>query len=320
MALLYKKSAGLNNYIDPVRHVYDREEGVSELTTAVNVDVDPSGMIKRSMGYTQLVAGDYHSMCPFDCGGYTLAMKGTTLYAVDVEGNETAVRTGMTAGARVYYEQAWDGSRDLTYYVNGYERGRVFSRTSYTWNKTEEVMVDELDSLEGPPDDGFLLALFNGRMYIAFDVSRVVASEPTDFHKFNYATSIMNFNGPVHAIFAVASGLYVSHGKQISFLAGEDILPGEGINPLSFRRVFDSYIVPGMYTKTLHRNVGIDAPGEGYLCYTPKGIVFAGDNGNLTNLTYTRLSGRKGNSYLPDGTDGAAMVMDDERLILTISK
>lgn len=320
MTLLYKKTSGLNNKTDPVRHIYDREEGICELTTAINIDVDTTGMIKRSMGFTQIISGNYHSMCPFDCGGYTLAVSGTTMYAVDPEGGETTVRSNLTPGARAYFEEVWDGSNDLAYWVNGHERGRVMDRTNYSWNKSEEVLVDELESFGGPPDDGFLLCLFNGRMYVAFDKSRVVASEPTYFGLFNYATSVMNFSGEIHAMFAVENGIYVSHGKWISFLAGADMHPGEGINPFKFRRVFNSYIVPGMYVKTLARNVGVDAPGEGFLCYTPKGIVFAGDNGNVINRTYNSLSSRKGTSYLPDGADGSAMIMDDERLILTISK
>ena len=61
--LLFSGSTGLNTEIDPVRHKYDAEKGISELAVARNVDFDYTGRVGNRKGWRYTtVTGNCHSL------------------------------------------------------------------------------------------------------------------------------------------------------------------------------------------------------------------------------------------------------------------
>jgi|GEM_PF-1344556 len=317
MTVIFSGSTGLNNKIDPVRLKFDPQSGVAELSEAINVEVDSSGRVSRQKGYSLLKSGDYYNMCPFDCGGYTIVMRGSWLYAIDTDGNETAIRSGMTPNVPIDYVMANDGLRNIVYYVNGFERGRVFEKVSYTWNVTTYNGPDIDEVHRDPPAAAHRICLYNGRIYLAVD-NIIYGSVHHDFSKFIYSDNGMMFPGRITMMKPVIDGIYVSAGTETIFLAGQDMSPLGEWSSFSYRKVFNSYVVQGCHAYVEAQDIGVEGFGQGIICYTPEGICFAGPGGQFINLTKDKLSSRLGATYLPDGVHGSGIIIDNEKFLMTI--
>lgn len=116
-----KAFTGLRNDVQPER----MEAG--DLVVADNVNIDPSGQLSRRDGRTLALAGSYHSL--WAQSDLCLMVGDTTLYRVAPGYTTTALRTGLTAGAKMAY-QPIDAR---TYYSNGRESGVVEAGASRSW-------------------------------------------------------------------------------------------------------------------------------------------------------------------------------------------
>ena len=320
---LFSGTTGLNNRIDPVRLSFDREAGIAELSEAVNITIDSSGRVNRQKGYTLLTSGDFHSMCPFDCGGYTLAVRANVgLIAIDEHGNTTTVNASINSanGVTMDYEMASDGSKKFIYYMNGFDKGRVFDRTHYEWETGDYVGPDTTKALDDPPV-GHLLCLFNGRMYVAIN-NVVYASERLNFGKFNYEDGYLLFPGRIAFLGRVSDGLFISDSFSTYFLRGQDLMPDGGVEPFALEKISDKPIVTGTCSRTEAENIGLDITGEVMLVWTDYGCFAAGSGGYFRNMTRDKLIRRipaQGYNYLPDSTAGASIILNDEQFITTFT-
>lgn len=317
---LFTGATGLNNKVDPVRLRFDLKTGIGELQEAVNVYIDPTGRVSRQYGYDELVSGNFFSMCPFDCGGYTLVMRGTDLMSVDGGGNLVGLRSGMTANARVNYVDAHDGMNDVVYYVNGHEIGYVKDRVSYEWTVTAYVGVEDDINYDAPPNNAHLITLYNGRIYLGVD-NAIYASQSGDYSKFNYGEDYAQFRGRMKMLQPVERGLFVSDSKAVYFLRGADISPDGDWEPFSFKNVSSKRVVEGCHTKIDAQYIPGDRDGEALLWYSSDGLFAGYDDGTVKNLTFDKLSNRvpaNSNNYLPDGTFGTMAVINNEQLLVTI--
>lgn len=106
--------AGVNN-VSPEERLSSKA-----LREAVNVDLDVGGRVVRRRGYVRRVSGgNIHSL--WSTGLISFFVDGGTLYALDATTwVTTALVTGLTAGARVSYEQVGQ----YVFFTNGYEFGR----------------------------------------------------------------------------------------------------------------------------------------------------------------------------------------------------
>mgnify|MGYP001820210685 CR=1 FL=1 len=316
---LFKGSTGLNNKVDPVRLVFNLETGVTELSLAVNVKVDPSGRVDRQPGYEQLVTGAWHSLCPYDMGGYTYAVKGASLYSVDLGGNILGIRSGLTENARMDYERSTDGRNTLVYYVNGHEKGYLIDRTSYAWEDIDYVGPDTEQVFDDPVSGAHLATIFNGRMYLA-QHNYMIHSEHQDYSAFNLAEDHTPFNGRISMIKGMKHGMYVSDAFGVYFLSGSDIAPGDW-ETLAFEEVATRRAVEGCNAKMDAQYLNPERKGKALLWYSRDGIFAGYDDGTTVNLTHDKLSHRvpaTGTNYLPDGTFGAMTVINNEYLLITI--
>lgn len=72
------------------------------LRSGVNIDLATTGNIKRRAGFTQKQAGsDCHSL--YSDGEHAYMVDGTTLYVLNEAIGKTAIRSGLTPGARLSY-------------------------------------------------------------------------------------------------------------------------------------------------------------------------------------------------------------------------
>lgn len=117
----FKSFAGLRNDVQSER----MEAG--DLVTADNVNIDASGQLSRRDGRTLALAGDYHSL--WAAGDLCLMIGGTTLYRVAPGYTTTALRTGLTAGAKMAYQPI----NERVYYSNGRETGVIEAGASRSW-------------------------------------------------------------------------------------------------------------------------------------------------------------------------------------------
>lgn len=316
---LFRGSTGINNRVDPVRLIFNLETGITEMSMGVNVSIDPSGRVDRQKGFDEFVTGSWHSLCPFDCGGYTFGVKGQSLYSIDIGGNILGIRSGLTEGARMDYEVASEGMHDLIYYVNGHERGFLEDRTPYVWENIDYVGADTEEEFSDPPDNAHLVTLFNGRMYLAVH-NTMVHSEHQDYSAYNSYGNNTQFRGRLGMIKAVKGGLYVSDGAATYFLSGQDIEAGEW-EALAFEVVASSRAIEGCNTLIDAQYLKGDSTGQALLWYSRDGIFAGYDDGTTINLTFDKLANRvpaTGNNYLPDGTYGAMSVINNEQLLITI--
>ena len=120
LANVFQGTRGLNIKVDPVRTTAGEDEYVW-LSSCLNVDVDDTGRLSRRKGFTLLQAGSWHSLFP--CSGYMLGVKGNGLYRIN--GATSVGIRNVTTGNRMSYAKAFDGIREVIYYMNGAETGKV---------------------------------------------------------------------------------------------------------------------------------------------------------------------------------------------------
>jgi len=315
---IFSGSSGLNNRVDPTRLNFNPETGISELSEAINVEIDSTGRVSLQQGLSELVAGEFKSLCPFDCGGYLLVLRnGNNLMAVDPGGDLLSVRANMT-DAYIDYEKASDGKKEYIYYLNGHEKGKVYNRVSHGWTALDYVGPDTTKQFADPPY-GHLLTLFNGRMYIAMD-NAIYASEPHDFGKFNLEHNYIIFPGRITFLEHMADGLFVGDSYSTYFLSGGDILRDD--NSFSLRKVSDKSIIQNSGSRCMAENIGMDFSGEVVVAWSDFGCYVLGPGGYCKNHTINKLIRRipaQGNNYLPDSSYGASIVVNNEKLISTFT-
>lgn len=90
----------------------------SDLSEALNVDLDETGRVYRRKGAVKLANGTaVHSL--YSAGDQTYYADGSVLYRLNADYSGTAVQTGLTAGAPISYVTV----NDRTYWGNGHQSG-----------------------------------------------------------------------------------------------------------------------------------------------------------------------------------------------------
>lgn len=117
----FKAFAGLRNDVSSERM------DAGDLVIADNVNIDASGQLSRRDGLTLALAGDYHSL--WAEGELCLMVGGASLYRVAPGYTTTALRTGLTAGAKMAYQPI----NERVYFSNGRESGVIENGASRSW-------------------------------------------------------------------------------------------------------------------------------------------------------------------------------------------
>lgn len=102
--------------------------GPGDLDAALNVDITDELRVQRRNGHGDpILVGDYHSL--WSDGNTALVVSGTTLYEITPTLAIRIVRTGLTAGRRMYYSSL----TARVFYSNDVETGVFQNSASRTW-------------------------------------------------------------------------------------------------------------------------------------------------------------------------------------------
>lgn len=99
----------------------------SDLAAGTNIDIDNSGAISRRPGYTQVLAGNFHSV--WSDNNQCLLVTGGQLKKSDASYNLTALKTLADTTTRVSYNK----TIGRVYFSNGTDTGIVENGAARTW-------------------------------------------------------------------------------------------------------------------------------------------------------------------------------------------
>ncbi|MDO9566680.1 MAG: hypothetical protein Q7J15_08070 [Candidatus Desulfaltia sp.] len=305
---IYSGSSGLNTKLDPARIKFDSRTGVSDLTACMNCDIDDSGRISRRGGYATTARTESWENL-FGCGNYGLGTKGNALCVIESDMSYTALRN-VTTGAKMSWVRDTDGTQDIIYYCNNYEKGRVINKVSYSWPLIVPVGVVTIKEFFEAPI-GHILSIRNGRMFIAQN-NILWYSEPNTYYAYRLGANFFGFSSRLRMIQAVSStqegkgGLWISDSESIYWFGG-NIMPTAREMPLQVK-VADYPAIENTAVKLPGSRVGEGLQGEVVVFTTPKGIIIGDSNGNLLNITERKVD-------LPNGLTGAGLYKDGKYIV-----
>lgn len=267
---------GLNVFVDPVRTV--TEPDAVSLSSCMNIEIDNTGRVSRRKGYSSWLSGSWHSL--FACSDYLLGVTGDALSVVDGQGY-SPIRN-VTEGLRVSYAALWDGQKEVVYYANGAETGKVYGRASYPVDSPEPVGPDTSRVFSSMPV-GTKLCVWNGRLFVA-DGKTVWYSEPFHYEAFDLARGFMLFDSEVEMMLPTDAGILVGMRKAIVFLGGND--PSE----FQFTRVAGYGVISGteaQYGNTV--SIGDVPTQRPWFFGSREGVCVLTQNGQVLNITENRV-------------------------------
>lgn len=287
-------TSGLNNALDPTRLSFDFKTGVTELSQAVNVDVDNSGRVNRRRGRTAPKVA-LAARCGFADGEDCLFVSGSTLYKLKTNYAYTALRTDLTAGARMRYRRI----ANRIYYLNGTEKGYVYKDTDNTWSKGPYTEPGDSRRVLSNPPNGHLVSWFGGRALVAVD-NGVFASEPSFYGVFDLHGSVKMMPTRVTMLQPTRQGLWVGTASQIMFYRGQKW------KELRRELKADYGVLEG--SDAVAPPEKLEASGQSIIFTTPEGICAGHEDGTLVNLTYKKL-------IFPTGRYASGAVVGDRYLV-----
>lgn len=287
-------TTGLNNYVDPVRLKVDLRTGETELSQAVNVDIDNTGRISRRRGRIKKWSGS--AKYGYSYGETCLFVSDTTLYRLHPDYSIEALRTGLTENARMHYCAV----ANRIYYINENEKGYISEGQDNAWTKGDYTYPGDPRRSFSDPPNGHLVGWFAGRMLVARD-NAVFASLPSFYGVFDLPNDFKLFPERITMLQPTLQGIWVGTEDRILFYRGDrwDRLRRE---PKASYRVLEGSVVecPG-------ENLGIQE--RAFVFTTDKGICIGSESGILTNLTRNKLN-------FPSGRYANAAIAGDRYIVL----
>jgi len=295
--LWFRAAKGLNVKYDPVRLLYNPDDGVQWLAVAYNIDLDGTGRVSRRKGYTDTVITDpVHSL--WSAGGICLFVKGGKLCSL---GNDFGYIELASVGTerRVGYTLV---GQDV-FWSNGVEKGVIRAGVSSDWLVPESVYGPESTRRYISPPAGSILGSYRGRIYV---INGKVAwhTEPYGPNLVDPVRGFLPFGAEIEMFQPVEHGIYVGTSECVWFLRGE--------SPLEFtwEVAYDNRAVFGSGCRIQLDRVFKELQGTGIMWVSPDGICLGLPDGRVMNLTRDTL-------VFEVGTRAAAGLLSD-RYICTL--
>ena len=295
---IFKGTTGLNTKLDPTRIKFNPETGILDLAACVNCSIDDSGRIVRRKGFTATARTEAWKNL-FSCGNFALGTKGNALCIIEADMSYKAIRN-ITQEARMSYVRDTDGTQEIIYYCNDYEKGRIINKASYTWPVSTYIGPETRKKFYAAPI-GHLLEIRNLRMFIAEDKT-LWYSEPGNYSSYRLGANFFGFSSRLRMVQAVAGGLWISDSESIYFLGGE-IIPSKLEMPRQIKMA-DYPAIEGSAVKVRGSKIGEGMPGMAVVFTSEAGICIGSGDGQLINTTEKKIAlstGLSGAGFYRDG-------------------
>lgn len=292
-----------------IRNTVSRERlQQGELMSAVNVDIDDAGQLRRRRGRRRVATGSWHSICTI--GGGTLGVKDGQLGFMNASGQHNAL--GYVGDDPLCYTQVGN----TVYFSSRSVSGKVERMAILPWGEqgagewvspvvrpTATLGAVAGKQLTAPPNASEIEA-WKGRIYLAVD-NVIWATELYLYDKVDASKNYIMLEDDVTMIRGVEDGLYVGTTRQLLFLQGT---LSEGLKQSI---VMESPVVAGSsvlvpWSKAHPRARTQPVPeGNGPMFMTGDGICLGLDNGEVYNLTQER-------TVFPTAVRAAALYREDQ--------
>lgn len=263
-----------------------------ELETALNVDIDDRGQLRRRRGYSQVATGDFHSLVAHK--GYVYGVKNAALCRIADDYSVTSlVATSQhpvdyaPVGDKLYYS-----SLSHSGFLEAGAPGQWGGLVGSTWVSPVQVSTDTLGEIAGRllgdvPTRAEHIASYKGRIYMAVD--NVIWA--TELYQYDYVDKTKNFMTMEHKITlleGLEEGLLVGTEHGLYYLSGT-------LGKMRVREVTKHKVLRGSAvrapTELVHPSAG-NGPvptGDAVLFMTSAGVHAAFDDGTCYNLTNSRV-------------------------------
>ena len=291
---------GVRNNVSPER----LREG--ELETAINVDVDDVGQLRRRRGYARKMLGDFHSVQTVNRG--VLAVRDGSLGWILPGYAFVALRpdvgpqriSAAQVGPDVYYSSMISAG---VIRADDTVESWAVPASAPAWLSPVRNPTDTLGEVAGklvsPPPTGSDIAVYRGRLYIAHE-KVLWFTELYLYGLVDRTKGYIQFEAPITLVMAVTDGLYVGTTEGLFFLQG-NIAQGMKLVP-----IVSAGVIPGsgafVPTSRVHPQArqGPVAENEAAVFLTAAGVCAGMDGGQVFNLTQER--------FVPPGMVSAAVL------------
>jgi hypothetical protein len=294
--LLFRKTAGLNARLDPVRLRYDPETGVVDLSQSRNIVVDDTGRPGRRPGRNLISAGVYHST--FCGGGDCFAVQDRESDAAIMKVNSDYTLTGVRSSLTKAAKMSWCQVNDETYYTNGTQNGYIKDGVSAAWPVQTYVGAETRRDLTAPPK-GKHLGFHRGRMIIT-EGPVAWFTEYFQFGLLDRSRYFVQTMSDIRMVAPVKAGVFISDENRTYFFTGS--------NPIDFTEdIVATY--PAHEYSLAHDpievvDIELEMRGLARLWSSTQGTCLGLPDGTLLNLTKKKI-------IYPDvKTSGASLIWD----------
>ena len=295
--------AGIRNTVSEER----LQQG--DLASAVNVDIDDAGQLRRRRGYERMHTGNHHSLKQL--GDRCFVVRDGTLGELREDLSFTPI-VPVGPGKLCYTRVA-----DTVFFSSTAIAGKIVGGAYQPWGKQGSGQwvspvvspTDTLGEIAGKilraPPNASALGAYKGRIYLA--AGRLLwATELFNYDVVDATRNFMQFEAEITMIAPVEDGIYVGTTVDLQFLEGTH---SDG---LKRRTVLRAAVIPGSEVWVPHSRVDPRARGgnplpDGYgpVFLTTGGVVLGLNNGVVYNLTQDRV-------VFPDAVSAAALYREDQ--------
>lgn len=293
--------AGIKNTVS------DRRLKEAELVSAVNVDIDDAGQLRRRRGRRQISALPHHSLKQL--GDIVLVVRDGMLGQLRGAAFTPIEQVGESPLAYVRVG-------DMIYFASRTATGKIMEGQVMPWGEqgagqwvspvtrpTETLGAIRGRQLTAPPT-ATILEHYRGRIYMA--EGRVLwATELYLYDLVDRSRNFMMFEAEITMVAAVDDGIYVGTTTELVFLTGT-LNDGFKLSPVAQAGVVAGSCVSVPYVKAMPQARTTAVPeGYGPMFMTSDGIVLGMPGGVAYNLTEKTV-------VFPDAVSAAALYREDQ--------
>jgi hypothetical protein len=296
-SVVLQQFGGIKNTVAPERLT------AAELEKAINIDLDDIGYARRRRGYTQVVAGSFHSL--FRHGEKVYGVKDGVLGIIRANYSFTSLTTVShepisytPVGDRIYFSSLTHaGIIEASDTVSQW--GTIVGTT---WLSPVIAPTDTLGAISGKllgnPPQATLIAQYSGRIYMAYERT-IWVTELYNYSLVDKTKNFLQFEDNITLLMPVQDGIFVGTEGGLVFLKGV-------FGKMSYNQINSDPVLRGSGTyvpvELVHPQAknGPLPTGEAAVFMAACGICAGFDGGSCYNLTYDRV-------MFPGATSAAAL-------------